>query len=119
MPNNTSSIPIAKVIQGVRKELSDAIAEGDGKDLRFKLGAVELEFQVEVSGGVKGEVSAEGGIQIGVISIGKLSGKGEGERSRSNTHTIKLTLNPVTLDPVTSQEQDVLVNNSDIPDEIE
>ncbi|MEB3210742.1 MAG: trypco2 family protein [Leptolyngbyaceae bacterium] len=89
-----TSIPIAKVIQSLRRELSTAIAEGDGQALRFTLGPVELEFQVEVSGGVTGEVAGEGGIQIGVISIGKVSGKADVERSGMTTHTIKLTLTP-------------------------
>lgn len=90
------SIPIAKVIKSLRDELSQAIADGDGKDLRFELGPVELEFQVEVSMDLEGKTGAKGGVQIGVISLGEVSGEAGTTRSRGTTHTVKLTLNPVT-----------------------
>ncbi|NET10459.1 MAG: hypothetical protein F6K16_38315 [Symploca sp. SIO2B6] len=94
MTDTSSSVPIAKVIKGLRQELSNAIAEGDDKDLRFKLGPVELEFQVEVSDDASVEGTLEGGLRIGVISIGKVSASGGYEHSRGTTHTIKMTLMP-------------------------
>jgi len=96
MDSNQSNIPIAKVIRSLRHELSQSIAEGDGQDLRFELGSVELEFQVEVSLDIEGKTGAKGGVQIGVISLGEVSGEAAATRSRGTTHTIKMTLNPVT-----------------------
>ncbi len=104
------SIPIAKVIKSLRHELSQAIADGDGQDLKFELGPVELEFQVEVSMDIEGKTGAKGGVQIGVISLGEVSGEAAATRSRGTTHTVKLTLNPKT-----SQGRDVWVSNSDVP----
>ena len=110
----TKSIPIAQVIQHLRHELSTAMAEGDGQDLRFTLGPVELEFEVEVSGSVSGEVEAEGGIQIGVISIGKVSGKAGTERSGARTHTIKLTLTPELLTEEGGTTSHVRISDADV-----
>lgn len=106
MPNNTSSIPLANVIKGLRKELSEAIAAGDGEDIRFQLGPVELEFQVEVSLEAEGKAGAKGGIQFGVISLGEVSGETTVSRSQGTIHTIKLTLNPVTADGNTVEVSD-------------
>ncbi|MEM7771030.1 MAG: trypco2 family protein [Cyanobacteria bacterium P01_A01_bin.37] len=92
------SIPIAKVIKSLRHELSQAIADGDGQDLKFELGPVELEFQVEVSMDVEGKTGAKGGVQIGVISLGEVSGEAGATKSRGTTHTIKMTLNPINED---------------------
>ena len=110
MPNKTSNIPIALAIQSLRQELSQAIAEGDGKDLRFELGPVELEFQVEVAWEASGSAGAKAGINFGIVSLGEASAETEATRSKGKTHTIKLTLNPVA-----SSGGDVLVSNADIP----
>ncbi|MDJ0704779.1 MAG: hypothetical protein QNJ46_15965 [Leptolyngbyaceae cyanobacterium MO_188.B28] len=107
MSSNKSSVPIARAIQSLRQELSQAIAEGEGKDLRFELGPVELEFQVEVSWEAGGTVGGEGGIKFGIVSLGEVSAEAEARRSRGTTHTIKLTLNPVT-----SEDGNVKVGDS-------
>ncbi|MGH3701282.1 MAG: trypco2 family protein, partial [Pseudonocardiaceae bacterium] len=42
-------VELAQVIGQLRQELSAAMREGEGEDLRFELGTVELELTVAVS----------------------------------------------------------------------
>jgi hypothetical protein len=42
-------VELAQVIGQLRRELSVAMREGEGEDLRFELGPVELELTVGVS----------------------------------------------------------------------
>ncbi len=42
-------VELAQVISQLRQELSAAMREGEGEDLRFELGPVELELTVAVS----------------------------------------------------------------------
>ncbi|MER6582129.1 trypco2 family protein [Nonomuraea sp. NPDC001023] len=80
---------LSATIRQIRRELTRAMHEGEGQELLFGLGPVELEFLVDV----KNEVSGEGGVKISVISVGAKKAKG-----RSDSHKIKLTLNPVDVD---------------------
>jgi hypothetical protein len=78
-------MPLAAVVESLRAELATAMAEGKGEDLRFRLGPVELEFQVQVSG----EVGTQAGVKFWVVSVG-----GSAARSSASTHTIRLVLHP-------------------------
>lgn len=98
MSTSNSSVPIALAIQSLRQELSQALKEGQGQELRFELGPVELEFQVEVSWDVGGKAAGKGGINFSIISLGEASAEVEAKRSQGKIHTIKLTLNPKTSD---------------------
>jgi len=40
-------IPLASAIRALRTELQEAVRAGEGEDLRFALGPVELELQVQ------------------------------------------------------------------------
>jgi hypothetical protein len=79
-------VGLADVVRGVRSELRAAMAEGQGSDLRFEVGPVELEFAVDVRKDAAVDVSA----RVYVVSFGA---KGGG--STASTHRLKLTLNPV------------------------
>ena len=96
MSISNSSVPIALAIQSLRQELSQALKEGQGQELRFELGPVELEFQVEVSWETGAKGSAKGGVSFGIVSLGEAAGEAEAKRMKGRTHTIKLTLNPMT-----------------------
>ncbi|MEN8444174.1 MAG: trypco2 family protein [Cyanobacteria bacterium J06555_13] len=111
MPSNQSSVPIALAIQSLRQELSQALLEGKGQDLKFELGPVELEFQVEVSWEAGAKGSAKGGVSFGIVSLGEAAGEAEAKRLKGRTHTVKLTLNPVA-----AQGGNVRVTNDDITD---
>jgi hypothetical protein len=77
---------LAEAIKGIRAELSDAMAAGEGERLRFDVGAVELEFAVDV----QRDLQARAGVKVWVVEIG-----GSGGWSRDSAHRVKVTLNPV------------------------
>jgi hypothetical protein len=62
------------------------VRQADDEDVRFALGDVELELQVEVSK----EAGGEGGIGFWLVTVG-----GKATRTSGTTHTIRLTLSPV------------------------
>jgi Trypsin-co-occurring domain 2 len=80
------SIPLATAIRALRSELVEAARQGAGEEVRFAMGPVELELQVEVSK----EAGGEAGIKFWLVSIG-----GKGSRTSATTHTVKLSLTPV------------------------
>jgi hypothetical protein len=81
-----TAVGLADAIASLRQELRAAMLEGEGEELQFKLGPIELEMQLQVEN--KGSVN--GGIKWLLVSIG-----GSAERSRVETHQLKLTLQPV------------------------
>lgn len=81
-----SEIGLADAIRELRRELTCAIAEGEGESLRFKPGPIQLELQLEI--GREGGGNAD--IKWFVVSAGV-----EGKVTRASTHTVKLTLEPV------------------------
>jgi Trypsin-co-occurring domain 2 len=86
-PDN-SWATLAQAIEGVRAELSEAMAAGEGGQLRFDVGEVELEFTVEF----RRDLTAKAGVGVWVVELG-----GSGARSRGSTHRLKVTLNPVDI----------------------
>ncbi|MEU3560714.1 trypco2 family protein [Kitasatospora sp. NPDC006786] len=76
---------LAEAIQQLRAELDAATAEGDGKRLRFELGQIELEFDVEL----KRTGSVDGGLRWGIVSAGA-----KGELAHGSGQRIKLVLQP-------------------------
>jgi Trypsin-co-occurring domain 2 len=83
--NASVDIPLAEVIKALRQELTDAITAGADEDLRFALGPIDLEIQLEVSRSAE----ANAGVRFWVISVG-----GSGERASRSTHTLRLQLTP-------------------------
>jgi hypothetical protein len=79
-------VPLASAIEALRGELVAAVEAGRGQDVRFALGPIELEFQVEVSR----EAGGEAGVKFWVVALG-----GKGTRSSGTTHTVRLSLSPV------------------------
>jgi hypothetical protein len=82
-------LELAATLRAIRRELKQARDEGAEEELRFRLGPVELELQIEVSN----EKDVDGGIKVWVVSLGA-----RGSRSTAKTHTLRLTLHPT--DPV-------------------
>jgi Trypsin-co-occurring domain 2 len=80
------SIPLSEAIRALRLELVDAMRQGADEDVRFALGPIQLELQVEVSN----EAGGEAGIKFWLISVG-----GKASRTSATTHTVKLSLTPV------------------------
>jgi hypothetical protein len=90
-----ATIPIAQAIKTIRDEIATAVRDGQNEEIKFDLGAIELEFQVEISEEKGGSGGASAGFNVGVVAL-ELSGEGNLQRSKSTTHTVKLTLNPKT-----------------------
>jgi hypothetical protein len=78
---------LAEAIEAVRAELREAQDAGRDSDVRFAVGSVEVEFAVEATRTAGGEAS------IKVLSL--LSLGGTGEVARGETHTVKITLEPI------------------------
>ena len=79
-------VELPDAIRTLRAELSDAMKEGEGEDVRFRVGPVDLEFGVEVTQ----DAGVSGGIKFWVVSL-----EAEGKAARATTHTVKLTLMPL------------------------
>ncbi|MFC8506723.1 trypco2 family protein [Streptomyces sp. NPDC057411] len=78
-------IGLAEAVKQLRAELETAMAESADSRLRFELGPIELEFQVDLrrTGGV------DGALRWGVVSLG-----GKREQSSGSGHRVTLVLNP-------------------------
>ena len=76
-------------IRAMRGELMAAWTDAQGQPLRFKVAPVELTLEVAVTWTGKGTA----GIKWWLLQAG-----GEVSREKATTQTIKLTLDPVTLD---------------------
>ncbi|HEX2807191.1 MAG TPA: trypco2 family protein [Kineosporiaceae bacterium] len=94
MADGDNDLPsLADTIAAVRRELAAALAEGQGKDIAFRSGPVELEFEMAVTWTGGGEA----GVKLWVLTLG-----GKAEREAATTQRIKLTLQPI--DPHTGQD---------------
>ena len=82
-------VPLAAAIRALRAELMQAWTDAQGQSLRFKVAPVELTLEVAVTWTGKGTA----GIKWWLLEAG-----GEVSREKATTQTIKLTLDPVTLD---------------------
>ncbi|MET7713315.1 trypco2 family protein [Streptomyces sp. NPDC005407] len=76
---------LAEVIGQVRDELERAQRAGEGRDLKFSVERVNLEFAVQV----RREGSGRAELRIGVVTAGA-----GGTSARDTTHTIQIELKP-------------------------
>jgi Trypsin-co-occurring domain 2 len=83
-------VGLADAIRSLRTELSAAVEEGEGQGLRFRVGPVELEFELAVTK----EGGGGGGVRFWVISA-----ETKLVRSSATTHRIKLSLAPIVSGP--------------------
>lgn len=80
-------IELAALLASLRSEISRARLDSVGKDVRFRVDAIDLELQVAV----EKSVEADGGVRFWVVSMG-----GKGTAKSTETHVIKLSLGAVT-----------------------
>ena len=80
---------MTNAIRALRAELMQAWTDAQGQPLRFKVAPVELTLEVAVTWTGTGTA----GIKWWLLEAG-----GEVSREKAVTQTIKLTLDPVTLD---------------------
>jgi hypothetical protein len=79
-------IGLAEVVAGVRAELAAAMIQGAGREPRFELGPITMEFTVEL----RKEKGIEGGVQVWVLSAG-----GKGAKAEAHTHHLTVEIRPI------------------------
>jgi Trypsin-co-occurring domain 2 len=84
-----NQIGLQEAIEAVRTELIGAMHSGAKEEIQFRVGTVQLEFQVTVTR----EAEGKAGVRFWVVEAG-LSGK----LSSGATHTVRVALDPVTRD---------------------
>ena len=89
MDEKSERVPLAGAIRELRTQLMDSMREAEAEELRFALGDIELELQLEVSR----ETHGDAGIRFWLVSLGGSVGA-----SKSTTHTVRLTLTPETAE---------------------
>lgn len=80
-------VPLSGAIDALRREVVEAIEHAAGQEIRFELGPVEMEFNVQVSR----ETGRDREIKFWLVAIGDRT-----DRSSMTSHTIRLALTPVT-----------------------
>jgi hypothetical protein len=80
-------IGLEEAIRAVRAELTQAMRAGSGEEIRFRVNAVSLEFQVVVTKSAE----ANGKVRFWVVDLG-----GGGTRGSGQTHTVHMDLEPIT-----------------------
>jgi hypothetical protein len=87
---------LAETIAAVRRELNVAQAAGVGEPVQFRVGPVELGFEIAVTRTGGGQA----GVQVWVLTLGA-----KGELAHASTQRITVTLQPV--DPETGQDAQI------------
>src|SRR5579859_1136058 len=83
------SIPLSEMVQSLRAEVQDSIAQSKDQPLRFSVEKIELELNVEVTRDVGGQ---------GKIQFWVLSGGASASQKSASKQTFRLTLLPVSAD---------------------
>jgi hypothetical protein len=80
-----SDIGLSEAVQAVREELSRIKRRGEGEEIRFGVGPVEVEFEVAVAR----EATADGKVRVWVLELGAA-----GKVAKTVTHRVLVTLDP-------------------------
>jgi hypothetical protein len=104
MPDDV--LPLAEVISALRREIVAGAQEGEGADVRFQLGNIDLEFTVVA----KREGGPKGSIKFAVLGIGAEVGA-DAKFAKERTQKVKLTLSPMQRLPDGSYGQ-VMINRT-------
>jgi hypothetical protein len=95
-------IALADAIRALRAELQEAMRAGEGEQLRFALGPVELELHVQA----ESEGGVDGAIKFWLVSLGA-----KGSHASQVSHTVRLSLTAVRAGEVSGEDLDVLVRS--------
>ncbi|MFG6095049.1 trypco2 family protein [Leptothoe sp. ISB3NOV94-8A] len=93
-----AKLGLKETVEALRTELSEAILVAEGKEIRFEMGEIELEFQVLIEQTSEGK----GGIKFWVVELG-----GGSTEKNAAIHKVKIPLKPVWKDgaPVLTGDQ--------------
>jgi Trypsin-co-occurring domain 2 len=84
-----NQIGLQEAIEAVRTELIGAMHSGEKQEIQFRVGSVQLEFEVVVTK----EAEGKAGVRFWVVEAGA-----GGKLSSAATHTVRVALEPVTRD---------------------
>ena len=100
MGKKKAIVELADVVEGLRNELEKAQKKGEGKDLRFGVKGIELEFDLTVVKEVSANGAMEGAVDLqeGMIKylVGKVGAKvaiaGGGKYQKVSSQKVKMSL---------------------------
>ncbi|MDR7161736.1 trypco2 family protein [Arthrobacter sp. BE255] len=110
MPDNEElpeGVDLAEAIEALRSQLNEAMEKSPETGLRFRPGPVELTVQAALTKNVVGKA----GIRWWLIEAG-----GEASRQSAITQTLKISLQPVQVNP-RGEVVDALISGTDAPPE--
>ena len=83
--NGFGPIELSAAVRAIRQELVRAAADGEGEDIRFEVGPIQLELTVELTR----ETGAKGGVRAWVVEAGA-----DTRTTRGTTHHLSFALTP-------------------------
>lgn len=89
MTNNAKKAELSTVIESLRHDLDVAMQKGKGKGIRFNIESMEVELKTTASV----ETGGKGGVKFWLAELG-----GDYKDKNETIHTIRLKLNPVTVE---------------------
>lgn len=95
-------IGLQEAIAALRAELIESVIASQGERLRFEVGEITMEFQIEV----ERSTEAKGGIQFWVVELG-----GGGAARDRNVHKVVIPLKPVRADG-----KPILTGSDEVPE---
>jgi hypothetical protein len=78
-------VELSVAVQAIRDELLQAAADGVDKEVRFEVGPIQMEFEVEI----RREIGARGGVKAWLLSA-----SADTKRTSTRSHRISFTLTP-------------------------
>jgi hypothetical protein len=84
-----ADLKLSEMIEALRVELAVAAKAGDGQELRFEVGPIDLEVEIAVTK----TTTSNAGVEFWVIKAGA-----DRERVDAVTHRLKITLQPKRAD---------------------
>lgn len=82
-------IGLQEAIAALRAELIESVVASHGERLRFEVGEITMEFQIEV----ERSIEAKGGLKFYVVEFGA-----SGTEKDKNVHKVVIPLKPVRVD---------------------
>lgn len=89
MMEKSGRIGLQEAIAALREELIDSVLAAKGERLRFQVGEINMEFQVEV----ERNIGATGGLKFYVVELGA-----SGTEKDKSMHKVVIPLKPVRAD---------------------
>lgn len=95
-------IGLQEAIAALRAELIESVIASQGERLRFEVGEITMEFQIEV----ERSIEAKGGIQFWVVELGA-----GGAAKDRDVHKVVIPLKPVRADG-----KPILTGSDEVPE---